>query len=156
MLENRRKSHLHIFGAKPHKQDAKLRGSGWSGVVRDTLPHNKKCEGFQISHFLILSYALLPMPHNLTPALPLPMPLKLAPLLSLPMPLNFAPTLLLPMPLNLTLALPLPMPLQLAPALPLPMHLPLPMEMDPVFTTFFRLARAAFIGNYMASLGVSL
>ena len=59
MFENRRKSHLHIFGAKCHKQDAKLRGSGWSGVVRDTLPHNKKCEGFQISHFLILSYALL-------------------------------------------------------------------------------------------------
>ena len=59
MLENRRKSHLHIFGAKCHKQDAKLRGSGWSGVVRDTLPHNKKCEGFQISHFLILSYALV-------------------------------------------------------------------------------------------------
>ena len=51
------------------------------------------------------------------------------------------------MPLNLSLALPLPMPLQLAPALPLPMHLPLPMEMDPVFTTFFRSARAAFIGR---------
>ena len=97
---------------------------------------------------LILVPALtLPMPYNLTPALPLPMPLKLAPLLSLPMPLNFAPTLLLPMPLNLTLALPLPMPLQLAPALPLPMHLPLPMEMDPVFTTFFWSARAFFIGK---------
>ena len=27
------------------------------------------------------------------------------------------------------------------------MHLPLPMKMDPVFTTFFRLARAAFIGS---------
>ena len=52
------------------------------------------------------------------------------------------------MPLNLILALPLPMLLQLAPALPLPMHLPLPMEMDPVFTTFFRSARAAFIGSY--------
>ena len=87
------------------------------------------------------------MPHNLTPVLPLPMPLKPGPILSLPMPLNFAPTLLLPMPLNLTLALPLPMPLQLAPALPLPMHLPLPMEMDPVFTTFFPSARAAFIGK---------
>ena len=60
---------------------------------------------------------------------------------------NFAPTLLLPMPLNLTLALPLPLPLQLAPALPLPMHLPLPMEMDPVFMTFFRSARATFIGS---------
>ena len=54
----------------------------------------------------------------------------------------------LPMPLNLTLALPMPVPLQLARALPLPMHLPLPMEMDPVFTTFFRSARAAFIGIY--------
>ena len=97
---------------------------------------------------LILVPALpLPMPHNLTPALPLPMPLKPGPILSLPMPLNFAPTLLLPMPLNLTLALPLPMPLQLAPALPLPMHLPLPIEMDPVFTTFFQSARAAFIGS---------
>ena len=64
MLENRRKSHLHIFGAKCHKQDAKLRGSGWSGVVRDTLPHNKKCEGFQISHFLILSYALMGKGHG--------------------------------------------------------------------------------------------
>ena len=73
----------------------------------------------------------------------LPIPLKHASILSLPMPLNFAPTLLLPMPLNLTLALPLPLPLQLAPTLPLPM------EMDPVFTTFFRLARAAFIGNFL-------
>ena len=58
------------------------------------------------------------------------------------MPLNFAPTLLLPMALNLTLALPL----QLAPAMPLPIPLPLPMKMNPVFTTFFRSARAAFIG----------
>jgi hypothetical protein len=40
------------------------------------------------------------------------------------------------------------MPLQLAPALPLSMHLPLPMEMDPVFMTFFQSARAAFIGNH--------
>ena len=84
MLENRRKSHLHIFGAKCHKQDAKLRGSGWSGVVRDTLPHNKKCEGFQISHFLILSYALLPMPLILAPALPPAMPRNLTPALPLP------------------------------------------------------------------------
>ena len=74
----------------------------------------------------------------------------------LPMPLILAPALPLPMPHNLTPALPLRLPLQLAPALPLPMLLPLPMEMDPVFTTFFRSARAAFIGNYMASLGVSL
>ena len=103
---------------------------------------------------LILDPALLlPMPHTLTPALPLPRPLKLAPILSLPMPLNFAPSLLLPMPLNLTLALPLPMPLQLAPALPLPMHLP--MEMDPVFTTFFRLARAACIGKNLTSRHIS-
>ena len=91
--------------------------------------------------------ASLPMPLILAPALPLPMPLKLAPILPLPMPLNLAPKLLLPMPLNLTPALPLPMPLQLAPAPPLPMHLPLPIEMDPVFTTFFRSARAAFIGS---------
>ena len=77
-------------------------------------------------------------------------------LASLPLllPLILAPVLPLPIPHNLTPALPLPLPLQLAPALP--MLLPLPMEMDPVFTTFFRSARAAFIGNYMASLGVSL
>ena len=61
------------------------------------------------------------------------------------MPLILVPAL--PLPQNLTPALPLPLPLQLAPALPLPMHLPLPMEMDPVFTTFFRSARAAFIGK---------
>ena len=30
---------------------------------------------------------------------------------------------------------------------PILMHMPLPMEMDPVFTTFFRSARAAFIGK---------
>ena len=67
--------------------------------------------------------------------------------LPLPMPLNLTPALPLPMPHNLTPALPLPMPLQLAPALPLPKPLPLPMKVDPVFTTFFRSARAVFIGR---------
>ena len=48
-------------------------------------------------------------------------------------------------PLNLAPALPLPMPFQLNPALPMP--LPLPMNIDPVFTSFFQSARAAFIGS---------
>ena len=62
------------------------------------------------------------------------------------MPLNSSPALPLPMPFNHAPTPPLPMPLNLDSALPLPMTLPLPMKMDPVFTTFFRSARAAFIG----------
>ena len=63
------------------------------------------------------------------------------------MPLNSSPALPLPMPLNHAPTLPLPMPLNLDSALPLPITLPLPIKMDPVFTTFFRSARAAFIGT---------
>ena len=88
----------------------------------------------------ILQEQLIVDPHNIDniaeakienrylPTPPLPMPLNFSPALPLPMPLNHAPTLPLPMPLNLDSAL------------------PLPMKMDPVFTTFFRSARAAFIG----------
>ena len=72
----------------------------------------------------------------------LPMPLNSSLALPLPMPLNHAPALALPMPLNLDSALPLPM--------------TLPMKMDPVFTTFFRSARAAFIGKNIVSLAVIL
>ena len=94
------------------------------------LPSTTPAQALQPSHYTAAAPNPQPCPYK-APAHALHYP----PALPLPMPLNHAPTL------------PLPMPLTLDSALLLPMSLPLPTKMDPVFTTFFRLARVAFIGR---------